>query len=94
MLIERRLARGTAGRLSPTYAALVALFSSQGVGAAGRPAQKLTPAQAFVLTHAVAGVLRALAASESTPPPRAVEDVLVQMVMGFVAGAAAAEPVR
>jgi hypothetical protein len=46
----------------------------------------LTPGKAFVLTHAVAGVLRSYSLID-TPPPRAdIEDALVELITGFVSG--------
>jgi hypothetical protein len=38
-----------------------------------------------VLTHATAGVLRTLAASDDAPPLADIEDALVRLVVGYVA---------
>ena len=44
----------------------------------------LTPAQAFVLTHAVAGILRSYALSEDPPSQADLEDALVDLIAGFM----------
>lgn len=85
LLIEHALSHGPGRRLSPLYARLIATFTSQGVPGTGQAARKLTPAQSFVLTHAIAGVLRALAASDKPPPRAEVEDSLVCLVSGYLA---------
>jgi AcrR family transcriptional regulator len=85
-LMEHALSTRRPGTgLMPLYAVLVQQLARDGVQAAGGEKATMTEAQAFVLTHAIAGVLRALAATESHPPPQqAVEDALVQLVLGFV----------
>ncbi len=85
-LIERSLTQGTSGRMSPTDAQIIAMFASQGITLADGRIHKLTPAQAFVVTHATVGTLRALAAQERPPPIKQVEDALVEMVYGYIAG--------
>ena len=91
-LIEHALTLGTAGRLSPLHAQLAATFSSQGISVPGAGQRALTPAQAFVLTHAASGVLRALSAQEAAPPIAQVEEALVRMLHGYVAGVAGEGP--
>ncbi|HMN76630.1 MAG TPA: TetR/AcrR family transcriptional regulator [Burkholderiaceae bacterium] len=86
-LIEHALSQGPGRRLSPLYARLIVLFTSDGLPGPGRAARRLTPAQAFVLTHAMAGVLRALAASDRPPPRAEVEDALVRLVGAYIAAA-------
>ncbi|MGC3944533.1 MAG: TetR/AcrR family transcriptional regulator [Chryseolinea sp.] len=71
--------------LMPFYAQLVQQLARDGVRGPDGKVAPVTEAQAFVMTHAIAGVLRALAASESHPPPaQEVEDALVRLVLGFV----------
>ncbi len=84
-LIEHALTKGTSGRLSPTHEQIATMFASQGVTLADGRIRELTPAQAFVVTHATVGTLRALAAQENPPPIKQVEDALVQMVYGYIA---------
>lgn len=83
MLLLHAMNRGSANRLTPLYGKLVGLFTTQGVGARGRAGKPLSPADAFVLTHAVAGVLRALVAADAPPPRDEVEDALVRCVIAF-----------
>jgi len=85
LLMAHALTRAPGQRLSPLYAKLMDLFTSDGVTGPDQVASTMTPAQAFVLTHAMAGVLRTLAASDDTPPLQEVEDALVRLVIGFVA---------
>jgi AcrR family transcriptional regulator len=84
-LIEHALTRTSGSRLSPLYAQLTEKLSSKGVAGPGATPQPLSPAQAFVLTHAIAGVLRTLAASDKPPPPREIEDALVLLAMAYLA---------
>lgn len=85
-LMEHALSvRRPGAGLMPFYAQLVLQLARDGVRAADGTTAPVTEAQAFVMTHAIAGVLRALAASESHPPPaQDVEDALVRLVLGFV----------
>jgi len=85
LLMEHALAHGAGGRTAPLLSGLTVLFVQQGVALPGEPPRRLTPAQAFTLTHAIGGVLRALAASAEPPPLQEVEDAIVQMVLAFVA---------
>lgn len=85
ILMEHAMAHGTSGRTSPLLSGLTALFVHRGVAPPGEPPRRLTPAQAFTLTHAIGGVLRALAASGDPPPLQEVEDAVVQMALAFVA---------
>ncbi|WP_326543372.1 TetR/AcrR family transcriptional regulator [Pseudorhodoferax sp.] len=89
-LIEHALTHASGGRLSPLYTQLTEGFAARGVAAPGEAPTALSQAQAFVLTHAVAGVLRALAASAEPPPLRAVEDAVVQLATAYVAAIRAA----
>lgn len=84
-LMEHALSvRRPGAGLMPFYARLVQQLARDGVRGPDGNSAPITEAQAFVLTHAIAGVLRALAASESRPPPaQEVEDALVRLVLGF-----------
>ncbi|HTU65833.1 MAG TPA: TetR/AcrR family transcriptional regulator [Steroidobacteraceae bacterium] len=85
MLIAHAMSRGGPNRLNPLYDALVALMSGGGVRGADGKAHVLPPADAFVLAHAVSGVLRTMITSPEKQPPRAaVEDALVRLVARFV----------
>jgi AcrR family transcriptional regulator len=84
-LIEHALTRTSGSRLSPLYAQLTEKLSAKGVAGPGGAPQRLSRAQAFVLTHAIAGVLRTLAASDNPPPLREIEDALVQLAMAYLA---------
>jgi AcrR family transcriptional regulator len=84
-LIEHALTRTSGSRLSPLFAQLTKNFSSQGIAGPGETPRPLTPAQAFVLTHSIAGVLRTMAASDNAPPLREVEDALVQLAIAYLA---------
>lgn len=83
-LIEHALTRQAGSRLSPLYAQLNELFVSRGVAMPGGAMQPLSPAQAFVLTHAMGGVLRNVALSDEPPPLAQIEDALVQLVTGYL----------
>jgi AcrR family transcriptional regulator len=91
MLMEHALSQVSSRPLSPLYPALMQLLTTQGVAAPHQATRKLTQAQAFVLTHAVGGILRTLVASEHTPPRREVEDALVELVLGYMGPVAEAK---
>lgn len=86
-LIEHALTHTGGERLSPLYAHLRQAFVSEGVAVPGEAPLRLSEAQAFVLTHALAGVLRTLAASDAPPPLGEVEDALVMLALSFVGSA-------
>jgi AcrR family transcriptional regulator len=67
-------------RLNPLFSAL-----SQELSREGRTGPRLTPAEAFVLTNALAGVLRAVVTSTYPSAQRpALEEALNRLVRGFV----------
>lgn len=85
MLMAYALAPGGASRLNPLYAGIAGVLSSSGVVMHGGTPRTMTPAEAFVLTHAIAGVLRGYVAQEGESPKRqAVEDALVQLAVRFL----------
>lgn len=82
-LIEHALTRRPGNRLTPLYTQLAASIASGPAPSGTGP--RLSRAQAFVLTHAVAGVLRTLAASDTAPPKEEIEEALVQLAVAYVA---------
>ena len=83
VLLEHALSQRRA-RLNPLFAAL-----SQELSREGRAGPQLTPAEAFVLTNAIAGVLRAVVTNTYLPAQRpALEEALNRLVTGFVGGTA------
>jgi len=83
VLLEHALSQRRA-RLNPLFAAL-----SQELSREGRAGPRLTPAEAFVLTNAIAGVLRAVVTNTYPPAQRpALEEALNRLVTGFVGGTA------
>jgi AcrR family transcriptional regulator len=73
------------GRLSPLLAGIAHTFAATGVSGPGQAARPLSPEEAFVLTHAVAGVLRSLVADPDASLDRqGVEDALVRLVIGYL----------
>jgi AcrR family transcriptional regulator len=79
VLLERALTQRRT-RLNPLLAAL-----SQELSREGRAGPQLTPAEAFVLTHAIAGVLRAAVTGAYPSAQRhALEEAINRLVTGFV----------
>jgi AcrR family transcriptional regulator len=79
LLLEHALTQGRGTRLNPLYAALTEEFTRQ-----DRAGPRLTRAEAFVLTRAIGGVLRAVVASGYPAARREeIEDALVRLVTGF-----------
>ncbi|MGC4075415.1 MAG: TetR/AcrR family transcriptional regulator [Nibricoccus sp.] len=84
MLMAHAMSSGGAGRLAPLYRKSIELFRAQGPAGPGQPNATLTSAEAFVLTHAVAGVVRTLATGADDLPPRdEIEKALTRLVLGF-----------
>jgi AcrR family transcriptional regulator len=80
LLLEYALSQSRATRLNSLFGAL-----SQELSREGRAGPRLTNAEAFVLTHAIAGVLRAVVASEYPMAQRqSLEEALIRMVTAFV----------
>ena len=82
-LLLHAMNRGSANRLAPGLAQLIERLSSGGVATPGRLRNRLAPAEAFVLIHAMSGVLRAMTAVDKPPSRDDVEDALVRLVLGF-----------
>ncbi|MFO1115120.1 MAG: TetR/AcrR family transcriptional regulator [Beijerinckiaceae bacterium] len=86
-LLERALSSPTGGRLRPLYEALFDQAITKGLAPAGETSKPLPPADAFVLVHAIAGVLRAVVATENRRIPQAaLEESLKRLIVGFVEG--------
>jgi hypothetical protein len=67
------------------HGAVLDLLASSGVVAHDRRARAITPAQAWVVTHAFSGVIRGLLVAPPADIARAdIEEALVQLVRGFV----------
>jgi AcrR family transcriptional regulator len=83
VLLEHALTQRSA-RLNPLFSAL-----SQELSREGRAGPRLTPAEAFVLTNAIAGVLRAVVTNAYPSAQRqALEEALNRLVTGFVSASA------
>ena len=87
VLMIHGMNRGPSSRLNPMYGKLVQLFTRRGVPGPGQAPVVLSEAEAYVLTHAVAGVLRSLVAEpdQGFLPREDLEDALVRLILGFVA---------
>jgi AcrR family transcriptional regulator len=78
LLFEHALTRGPGARLNPLYAAVV-----EQLGRGDLP--KLTRSEAFVLTHAFGGVMRAVVANSGPSLKREeLEAALARLVRGFL----------
>lgn len=85
MLMSNALGRGVGKRLNPLYAGIADLLSSAGVVTPDGKPRTMTPAEAFVLTHAIAGVMRGyVAAGEETLKRQELEDALVLLAVRYL----------
>ncbi|WP_413626459.1 TetR/AcrR family transcriptional regulator [Luteibacter sp. Lutesp34] len=88
MLLSHALSQGTATRLRPLFASLTHELTASQRADDARATKRFTPSEAFVLTHAMAGVLRGLAtAVELTVPREEIEEALTRLVQGFLRSA-------
>ena len=98
LLVQHLLTRGTGTPLPGLREAIIHMMSSGGgIVAYDRRAHALSPAQAFVMTHAVSGVIRALLAAPEKlagPQRQAIEDTLVRLVATVMSDDATASPRR
>lgn len=88
LVMEHSLARG-GHRLAPLIGRLTEFLAANGrLDGEGR-ALATSPADAFVLTNAFAGVMRArIMAQEAALPPQAeMDDALVRLIVNFAGGA-------
>jgi AcrR family transcriptional regulator len=84
MLMAYRLSRGSDSRMQPLHLRVAELFASEGIAVPGRGVQKMTRAEAFVLAHAFAGVMRGMVANDTLPKRQEIEDALVRLVTRYV----------
>lgn len=88
LLMDYSLSRGTSGQLNPFYHALIGTFAADGIARPSGGTQALSEADAFVLTHAIAGVLRGFMAAPTRRLSVAdIENSLSRLVVGFVESA-------
>jgi AcrR family transcriptional regulator len=82
MVMAHAMSRGGPNRLGPLLQKLIELSAAEG----GIPGQApISRADAFVLTHAIAGVVRTFVAQAGPLPPRdEVEQSLTRLVLNFV----------
>lgn len=84
-LLAHALSQGTATRLRPLFAGLTHELTAPERDDAGKEIKRFTPAEAFTLTHAIAGVLRGIVTAVELPVPREeVEEALVRCVEAFL----------
>ena len=77
LLLEHALTRGTGTRLNPLYSTIVDQLAQQN-------ASEMTRTEAFVLTHAFGGVMRAVVANADPSMKRAeLEAAVVRLIGGF-----------
>ncbi|MGM9484699.1 TetR/AcrR family transcriptional regulator [Roseateles sp. NT4] len=88
-LMRYSLERGTSGLLQPLLEQLMTSFSTDGVTGAGMVMPPLSRTDAFVLTHAVAGVTRAAITAHASGEldREALEQSLTRLVLGFAMSA-------
>jgi AcrR family transcriptional regulator len=85
-LLERALGPGVALPASMTHGLITALLSGAGVTTHDGKRRQFTPIEAFVLTQAFAGVVRAaLMHLPEAQDRREIEEALVRLVLGFFA---------
>ena len=87
LLVEHLLARGGSTPLPGMREAIVRMMSEGGLVAFDQRVRSLSRADAFVLTHSVGGVIRALLAAPAqvdAAQRQAIEDVLVRLVVTLI----------
>lgn len=85
-LMQYAIERGTTGSLGPLLKGLVSGLTREGVAGPTVAARPMSSADAFVLTHAMAGVLRAAVAAEGNGGPgrKQLEASLTRLVLRFL----------
>jgi hypothetical protein len=82
MVMAHAMSRGGPNRLGPLFQQLIELSAGPGAIPGQAP---LSRADAFVLTHAIAGVIRTFVAQNGPLPPRdEVERSLTRLVLDFM----------
>jgi AcrR family transcriptional regulator len=85
LIIEHSLTHTRTGRLNPLHQDIVSMFTSGAIAIPSQPAGGLSAADAFVLTHAISGVLRAFVSAEPQAPSRTdIEASLTRFLTGFL----------
>ena len=85
VLLEQAMAQGDHGRMRESPALIAALLSGPGVARPDGSRRRLSAAEAFVLTQAFSGVVRASVGQAAQDLPRAqIEDALLRLVQGFL----------
>ena len=84
LLLEYSLRHG-GGRLAPLVEKLIVLLTEEGGPAGAQHIGPLPHAEAFVLTHAFAGVIRSMILSQEATlaSPADIEDALTRLIVGF-----------
>jgi AcrR family transcriptional regulator len=83
LLVEHLLTRAGTTPLPGLHEVIVQMMEQSGIVGFDQRVRALTPADAFVLTHSVSGVIRALLAAPNRfdgPQRQAIEDALVRLV--------------
>lgn len=86
LVMEYSLGRGSR-KLAPTIERLIAMMTGDAPDTGGA-SPRLSRAEAFVITHALVGVVRAMisAQGEDAPPQMEVEQAMARMLSGLAAG--------
>ena len=85
ILLEHTLAQGNHERLHASPALIANLLTASGIARPDGSRRTLTPAEAFVLTQAFSGVVRASVGQAAKGLPRAqIEEALLRLIQGFL----------
>ena len=85
VLLEHTLAQGNHDRLHESPALIANLLTASGIARPDGTRRKLSPAEAFVLTQAFSGVVRASVGLAAKGLPRAqIEEALLRLIQGFL----------
>lgn len=83
-LLMYSLSHGPGTRLHPLHAGVMQLLTQGNLSSTGLP-RVVSPEEAFVMTHAIAGVMRGLVTSADIDvQPKAAEEALVRLVLNFL----------
>lgn len=94
--MQYAMARGSSGFLGPMLRQLQASFVQSGIDAPQGGIRAMSPADAFVMTHAVNGVLRAavMAAPSDYGSREALEESLTRLLLAYLARVSDPTPAR
>ena len=95
-LMQYSMARGSAGVLGPMLRQLQASFVQRGIATPQGGLQAMSPADAFVMTHAVNGVMRAAVMADPADygSREALEQSLTRLILASLTPAADRSPTR